>query len=66
MMPQFGKLVVVAGLMLVALGLLVWAGDKIPGNLTWRGKNTTVFFPLGACLLVSVVGSLLLLLMQRR
>jgi hypothetical protein len=65
-MPQFGKLLVVAGLMLVALGLLVWAGDKIPGNLTWRGKNTTVFFPLGACLLVSVAGSLVIWFMQRR
>jgi len=65
-MPQLGKMLIVAGLSMVVLGLLVWAGDKLPGNFTWRTKNTTVYFPLATCLLASAIGSLLLWLFNRR
>jgi len=64
--PELGKTIVIAGLSLVALGLLVWAGGKMPGNFTWRWGNMTIYFPLAACLLVSLVGSFILWLMQRR
>ena len=72
-MPQLGKMLIAAGLALVVLGLLFLAGDKLPiklgqlpGDFTYRGKNSTVYFPLATCLLVSLIGSLVLWLIQRR
>jgi len=72
-MPQLGKPLIIAGLALIVLGLLFLAGDKLPiklgqlpGDFTWRGKNTTVSFPLATCLLISAIGSLIFWLFQRR
>jgi hypothetical protein len=72
-MPPLGKSLIIAGLALLVLGLLVVAGDKLPiklgqlpGDLVWRGKNSTVYFPLATCLLLSLIGSFILWLIQRR
>jgi hypothetical protein len=57
-----GRTLVVAGLVLVAVGLLVMLLGKLglplgklPGDVIYKGKNVTVFAPLGTCLLLSVV-----------
>ena len=67
------RLLISAGLALVALGLLVLVFNrfhvplgKLPGDLVWRGKNTTVYFPIVTCLIVSAILSLLLWLVNRR
>jgi hypothetical protein len=72
-MPQMGKLLIYAGLAMVAVGLLLLAGERLPikpgqlpGDLTWRGKNTTVYFPLMTSLVLSVLLSLVLWLVNRR
>ncbi len=56
-----GRTLVIAGLVLVTVGLLVMLLGrlglplgKLPGDLTYKGKNVTVFAPLGTCLLLSV------------
>lgn len=68
-----GKMLIYAGLALVALGLLVSAGDKLgiklgqlPGDLVWKGQNSTVYFPLMTCLLLSVIGTVVMWLVGRR
>jgi hypothetical protein len=60
-----GRTLVIAGLVLVAVGLLVMLLGRLglplgrlPGDISYRGKNVTVFAPLGTCLLLSVVLSL--------
>lgn len=60
-----GRTLVIAGLLLVAVGLLAMLLGrlglplgKLPGDISYRGKNVTVFAPLGTCLLLSVVLSL--------
>ncbi len=52
-----GLLILVGGLLLLAnkLGL-----GRLPGDLTFEGKHTTVHFPLATSLLVSVVLTVLL------
>jgi hypothetical protein len=66
-------LLIYAGLALVALGLIISALSKanlplgrLPGDIVWRGKNTTFYFPLVTCLLLSLLGSLILWLINRR
>ncbi len=60
-----GKLLIAAGLFLVILGVIVSCMGRFPGNLVWRGKHTTVYFPWLACLLLSVLGTLLLWFFNR-
>jgi len=38
---------------------------RLPGDLTWRGKHTTVYFPLGTSILLSVALSLVFWLLSR-
>lgn len=71
-MADLGKTLLGLGLLLALLGaaLLVasrsgWPLGRLPGDIAWRGKNVSVFFPLGTSILISVVLSLLLYLVSR-
>lgn len=64
-MAEFGKILLVGGLVLAGVGLLLllsgkigWIG-KLPGDITVRRENFTFYFPLATCLLISIVLSLL-------
>ena len=61
----FGVVLVVAGIVLMALGRLNWPLGRLPGDIVYRGKNTTVYFPLATSILVSAVLSLLLYFVGR-
>jgi hypothetical protein len=60
-----GAVLVVAGVVLVVLGRMTLPLGRLPGDIVYRGKNTTVYFPLATSLLVSVVLSLVLYLVGR-
>jgi hypothetical protein len=67
------RLLIVAGLVLMLLGVAVWVlgrlhlpVGRLPGDIIWRGKNSTVYFPIVTCLLLSLIGSLILWLLNRR
>jgi hypothetical protein len=71
-MMGFGKLLVGIGLAIAAIGaVLLIAGrlglplGRLPGDVAYRGKHVSVFFPLGTSILISVVLSLLLYLLSR-
>jgi hypothetical protein len=73
MKMNLGRLLIFAGLVLVALGVLVVVVNRLnlpigrlPGDIVWRGKNTTFYFPWVTCLLLSLLGTLLLWLFNRR
>lgn len=44
--------------------LLSWFGN-LPGDIRYRGENTTVFIPITSMLVLSVAASLLLSLARR-
>jgi hypothetical protein len=58
---QLGKFLIVAGVLLVAVGLLLTAGakfghlGKLPGDIIYKGKNVQIYFPIVTCLVLSVV-----------
>jgi len=61
-MADFGKLLMFLGGMLVIAGLVImFLGKtnlpigKLPGDIVYRGKSTTVYFPLATSILLSVV-----------
>jgi len=68
---QLGKMLLIAGLAMAALGLvLLVAGrlglEKLPGDIVWRGDGWTVHVPLGWMILLSVALTVLLNLLSRR
>ena len=56
-------LVVIGGVML--LGRTGLPLGRLPGDIVYRGKNTTFYFPLASCILISVVLSIVLFLIGR-
>jgi hypothetical protein len=71
-MSDLGRLLVGVGLvLLIAGGLLLLLGrtgmpiGRLPGDISYRGKNLNVYFPLGTSILVSVLLSLVFYLLSR-
>ena len=60
-----GVVLVVAGLAFMFLGKMHFPLGKLPGDFFYRGKNTTVYFPLVSSVVVSVVLSILLYVIGR-
>ncbi len=70
-MGDLGRLLILFGVVLVALGALLtvagkipWLG-KLPGDIYYKSDHVTVYFPIATCVLVSAVISLLLYLFRR-
>ena len=73
-MSELGKLLIVFGLLIALAGVvlilwgklpLAWFG-QLPGDITFKGKNITFYFPLATSLLISIVLSLLLWLINHK
>ncbi|MBV9266758.1 MAG: DUF2905 domain-containing protein [Acidobacteriaceae bacterium] len=69
---SIGRLLVFAGLAIAVLGAVLMLGERanlpfgrLPGDIVWRGRNSTVYFPWVTCLILSVVASLVLWLIGR-
>jgi hypothetical protein len=60
-----GAVIVVAGIVLMLLGRTNLPLGRLPGDFLYRGKNTTVYFPLATSVVVSVVLSVLLYVLSR-
>jgi hypothetical protein len=71
-MNDLGRALLGLGLLLVVIGaVLLIAGriglplDRLPGDFTYRGKNLSIFVPLGTSILISVVLSAILYMLSR-
>jgi DUF2905 family protein len=60
-----GILLVVAGIVLMILGRTNLPLGRLPGDIVYRGKNTTFYFPLATSILLSIILSLVLYVVNR-
>jgi hypothetical protein len=63
-----GKVLIVAGAVLLLAGVLIQVGlpiGRLPGDIVIRRGNGTFYFPLVTCLVASVVLSLIMALFRR-
>jgi hypothetical protein len=60
-----GAAIVVVGLVFVLLGRTNLPLGRLPGDIVYRGKNTTFYFPLATSIVVSVVLSILMYVIGR-
>jgi hypothetical protein len=65
MLLLLGGVLVAAGLVLMLLGRTNLPLGRLPGDIIFRGKNTTFYFPLATSILLSVVLSVVLYLIGR-
>jgi hypothetical protein len=71
-MNELGKVLVALGVVLVVLGLAtILLGrinlplGRLPGDIVYRGRKTTFYFPLATSVVVSVVLSIVMYLVGR-
>jgi hypothetical protein len=70
-MAPIGKTLVFAGIAIVFVGLLLWGFSsvpfigKLPGDIYIRRGNSTFYFPIVTCILISIIATIFLSLMRR-
>jgi hypothetical protein len=71
-MGDVGKTLIIMGAVVALLGVvLLIAGrsglpiGRLPGDIVYRGKNTTIYFPIVTSILLSVILSLAFYLWNR-
>ncbi len=62
---EIGRLLIILGVLLVALGLLLSLFPKLPlgrlpGDIVWERPGMKVYFPWVTCLLISILLSIIL------
>jgi hypothetical protein len=70
-MNDLGKLLVAAGLVMAAIGALLWSGlgrgwlGRLPGDIHYARDNVRIHFPIVTCLLASVLLSLIFWILRK-
>jgi hypothetical protein len=71
-MQHIGRLLVISGFAIAAIGVLIifsgklpWLG-RLPGDIVFHRKNFTFYFPLATSILISLVLTLLFWIFGRR
>ena len=65
MLVILGVVLLLIGGIVMLLGRTGLPIGRLPGDILYRGKNTTFYFPLATSILVSVVLSIILFLIAR-
>ena len=75
-MADFGRMLVILGVVLIAVGGLLWLGGAVGGKVPFLGRlpgdihvergNWSFYFPLTTSIILSIVLTLVLTLLFRR
>lgn len=71
-MQHFGRLLIFASVFIVVAGLIFTVGPRffhlggLPGDITYRRGNFTLFFPLATSIVISIVLTIILNLILRK
>ena len=69
---SLGRMLIVLGLVLVGAGVLLTLGGRLPlrlgrlpGDLSFHGKNSSFYFPITTCILLSLLLSLVMWIVRK-
>jgi len=67
-MADAGRLLLVAGVLMIVVGgaLMLFGRVHLPGDITFRSGNLTVYFPLATSLILSVILTVVLNVVFRK
>ncbi len=70
-MNELGKVLLALGLLIALAGAVVLIAGRfglplgrLPGDFAYRGKRVAFYFPLGTCILISVVLTVILYILS--
>ena len=68
---ELGKLLLMGGIVLVVIGAFFAFGGRLPfrlgrlpGDIAYQGKNSSFYFPIVTCIVLSVALTLILLVIN--
>ena len=70
-MNDLGKFLVIVGMVITAVGVLLWTGvgkgwlGRLPGDIHYTKGDFSFYFPIVTCLLLSLLLTLILWLIRR-
>lgn len=70
-MNELGKFLVIAGLLVAAIGALLWSGidrgwiGRLPGDLHFTRGNFSFYFPIVTCVIISMLLTLVMWLFRK-
>jgi len=70
-MNEVGKNLMIFGLLIAAVGALLWSGigkgwlGRLPGDIQYTKGNFSFYFPLITCILVSLIFTFILWLFRK-
>ena len=71
-MQDLGKMLLGLGLLLAVIGAAILVAarfglplGRLPGDISYKGKNFSFYFPLGTSILISIMLSAILYLISR-
>ncbi|MFZ0743631.1 MAG: DUF2905 domain-containing protein [Terracidiphilus sp.] len=71
-MSELGKALLGLGLLIAVIGALLLLAartglplGRLPGDISYKGKHVSIFFPLGTSILISILLSAILYLFSR-
>ena len=70
-MNSLGKLLFIVGLVIAAVGLMLWSGigrnwfGRLPGDIHYTKGNFGFYFPVVTCLLISAILTVLMWLFRK-
>jgi hypothetical protein len=67
-MADAGRLLLVAGVLMIVVGgaLMLFGPFHLPGDITFRTGNVTVYFPIATSLILSVILTMVLIVLFRQ
>lgn len=70
MRSSLGTLLILAGIVLIIIGVLAWSGwlswfGRLPGDIRIERPNARVYIPITSMVIVSIVLSLILAIIRR-
>ena len=71
-MGSIGKILILFGMVLIAIGTVLMLGGKLswfgrlPGDIYIQKKNFTFYFPIATSILISIILSIVFVLLRRR
>jgi len=70
-MRDAGKLLITIGVVIALSGLIFWAGvapkwlGRLPGDIRIERGNSTFYFPIVTCIIISILLTLILSIFRR-
>ena len=70
-MSELGRFLIFIGAILVLVGVVLWLSPQVPwlgrlpGNIVLKRENFSFYFPLGTCILISIILTLILYLFRK-